>query len=176
MCRVLEESATSKALRQTFGKFATGVAVVTARDHQRRLIGMTINSFCSISLNPALVSWCVNRAALSYMDFANCTDFTITVLAANQREIADRFARRGGNKFEGITDDGVGSPAIADGCAVFYCDSYNRILRGDHMMLIGKVNHFEQYNREPLIFTQGELVEYVRTNESFRRASGLCAG
>ncbi|MGI9294957.1 MAG: flavin reductase family protein [Pseudomonadales bacterium] len=155
MCRTIKRTQDSRALRDTLGQFPTGVAVVTALAANGRPVGMTINSFNSISMTPPLVAWCVDRRAISYQTFARTRQFTISLLAEEQLELAQRFAIRGEDKFHGIPVERNTAPIIPDSCAWFQCTTDRQILLGDHLMLVGQVTDFERYPKRPLVFAQG---------------------
>jgi flavin reductase (DIM6/NTAB) family NADH-FMN oxidoreductase RutF len=159
------------ALRSAFGRFPTGVAIVTALTEDKNPVGMTISSFNSVSLAPALVSWCIDRSAASYMSFTEASEFSISVLSENQAELAMRFATRGANKFHDITPTRREAPLIADACAWFKCETFRRIPLGDHAMLIGRVIDFSASNARPLIFAGGRLRELVPDTELVTRAA-----
>ena len=146
-----------RELRSALGRYTTGVAIVTAAGADGRPVGMTINSFSSVSLAPALVAWCIDRGAASHETFVNAGQFCITVLAEHQVELAMRFATRGADKFRDIEIDSEGVPAIAGGCAWFKCDLYRSLDLGDHTMLIGKIREYARHSPAPLIFSDGSF-------------------
>ena len=151
------------SLRSTLGQFPTGVAIVTALTENHQPVGMTINSFNSISLTPALVSWCIDHQAASYETFTSAANFVVTVLAEGQMELAQRFATRGTNKFRGIEVVGNDAPIIPHGCAWFKCETYRSISLGDHTMLVGKVIEFAKTPIQPLVFRGGRFQQLVET-------------
>lgn len=158
MGKLIKPTAQSKLLRQTLSQYPTGVAIVTALTSPGTPIGMTINSFASASLTPALITWCVDRNALAYRDFSKCNAFTITVLAENQQDIAHKFATKGADKFNNLSSIGNNiPPEIPNGSAVLFCKKQRNILLGDHLMLVGKVTEFGNHNRLPLVFSQGNF-------------------
>jgi flavin reductase (DIM6/NTAB) family NADH-FMN oxidoreductase RutF len=144
-------------LRGTLGQFPTGVAIVTTVAENNQPVGMTVNSFNSVSLTPALVSWCIDHRAVSYETFVTARNFTITLLAENQAELAMRFATRGANKFRDIESGRNSAPVIPNGCAWFKCEAYRSILLGDHTMLVGEIIEFAQYPIQPLVFKGGQF-------------------
>lgn len=156
MCRTLVPRLETRALRDALGQFATGVAVVTTTADDNTPVGMTINSFTSMSMTPPLVAWCVDRRAAGYPVFAHTHHFCISVLADDQIELAKRFATPGGDKFRGIACDGS-APVIEGACAYFRCDTDQRFLLGDHLMLVGRVIEFEKQTAMPLLFAQGRF-------------------
>jgi flavin reductase (DIM6/NTAB) family NADH-FMN oxidoreductase RutF len=152
-----------RLLRGTLGQFPTGVAIVTAVAENHQPVGMTVNSFNSVSLTPALVSWCIDHRAVSYETFVTARNFTITLLAENQAELAMRFATRGANKFRGIEFVGNDAPIIPHGSAWFKCEAYQSILLGDHTMLVGKVIEFAKNPLQPLVFRGGQFQQLAQT-------------
>ena len=157
MCKTLQPPPAHRLLRSQLGQFPTGVAVVTAEDECGQPVGMTINSFQSISLTPALVGWCIDRRSASYPVFAQAERFAISVLHEGQRNIAEHFAKRGADKFAGLTVR-TGKPlVIPSACAWFQCQTYSRFLLGDHMMLVGEVIDSDSREASPLVFAQGRF-------------------
>ncbi|UCH39238.1 MAG: flavin reductase family protein [Gammaproteobacteria bacterium] len=159
MSKSIKQDNKIRELRDTLGQFTTGVAIVTAPGEDARPIGMTINSFGSISLSPALVSWCIDLRAASHEAFVKARHFSITVLAAHQAELAMRFATRGADKFRDVETDGEAAPVIAGGCAWFKCNLVRTIQLGDHTMLVGEVSEFAQARVAPLIFSGGSFCQ-----------------
>jgi flavin reductase (DIM6/NTAB) family NADH-FMN oxidoreductase RutF len=152
-----------RLLRGTLGQFPTGVAIVTAVTEHHQPVGMTISSFNSVSLTPALVSWCIDHHSASYGIFATAKSFAVTVLAEDQVELATRFATRGANKFRGIEFVGNDAPIIPHGSAWFKCEAYQSILLGDHTMLVGKVIEFAKNPLQPLVFRGGQFQQLAQT-------------
>ena len=144
--------------RAALGMFATGVTIVTARDALGQPIGLTANSFNSVSLQPPLVLWSLARHAASLTVFARGSHYAINILAADQRELAERFAARGADRFAGTAwrDGAGGAPVLAGVAAVFECFNRSRYEEGDHVIFVGEVERCE--HREgalPLIFHGG---------------------
>lgn len=157
MCRTLNSSSHTRELRHALGQFPTGVAIVTTTDEAGKPVGMTINSFSSVSLVPALVSWCIDRRAASYSAFARCERFALSVLSQGQQALATRFAQRGADKFADI-DVIPAHPVFLPGSAAWFdCEVHNRFLLGDHLMLIGRVTGTEQFETDPLVFARGKF-------------------
>jgi len=155
MCRIIKQPDHTQ-LRSAFGQFPTGVAIVTIATPEGGSTGITINSFSSVSLSPALVSWCIDVNSGSYFSFALAPRFTITVLAEDQQEIARRYATRGIDKSAGESIDDM-PPAIPDGCAEYHCDTYRTTPMGDHLMIVGKVRKVGTSDRKPLLFMNGRF-------------------
>ncbi len=150
-------SFSAQQFRDALGMFATGVTIVTARDADGGLIGLTANSFNSVSLTPPLVLWSLARAAGSMPTFARGSHYAINILAAEQRDLAERFASRQ-DRFAGVAfREGVSGAPLLDGvAAVFECFNRSRYDEGDHVIFVGEVEHCEQRRGAlPLIFHDG---------------------
>jgi flavin reductase (DIM6/NTAB) family NADH-FMN oxidoreductase RutF len=150
----------AKAFRKALGSYGTGVAIVTACDQSGSKIGMTINSFASVSLNPPLILWSVQNDSPSSQGFRNADHFAVTILSAEQQNIASQFARSAGDKFADmdftINDKGV--PLLDGGLAQFECRTYARYPGGDHDILVGEVLHFRSSSGAALGFLAGRFV------------------
>jgi flavin reductase (DIM6/NTAB) family NADH-FMN oxidoreductase RutF len=146
-----------RALRQLFGCFATGVTVVTTRDQLGQPRGMTANSFTSVSLTPPLILVCVATAAPIWPAFAAATHFAVNVLADDQRDLSQRFARPAEDKFAGIVwqEGAHGVPLIDRSAAQLECRRVREIEVGDHMILLGEVLQAAHRPTAPLIFHRG---------------------
>ena len=149
-----------QAFRAALGMFATGVTIVTARDDAGQCVGLTANSFNSVSLDPPLVLWSLARRAASLRAFSAGSHYAVHILAAGQRALAERFARPGGNRFEGLAvDDGAGGVPLLPGCAaVFECFNRSRYEEGDHVIFVGEVERCRHSEGAmPLIFHGGRF-------------------
>ena len=144
------------AYRRCLGQFATGVTVVTARDGDQ-LVGMTANSFSSVSLEPPLVLWSVKRGSPSYEAFAGASNFAINILSREQTHISNHFGKSGAEKFRDVPwlPGEAGVPLLKGVISTLECQRVNRVDGGDHLIIIGEVLRFARYNREPLLFVQG---------------------
>jgi flavin reductase (DIM6/NTAB) family NADH-FMN oxidoreductase RutF len=143
------------------GCFATGVAVVTAVDKNGEKVGMTINSFNSVSLEPPLVLWSIANDSQSFETFVDAEHFAVNVLAVHQQNICEQFAARGADKFNGLEcSEGItGVPILPIYSAVFECRAEHRYDVGDHAILVGRVLRFEDRETDPLIFYRGHYLE-----------------
>lgn len=146
--------------KQALAKFPTGVAVVTARASTGKPIGLTVNSFVSISLEPAVVSWSLRLTSSLFDHFSEAGSFVVNVLATDQAGIADQFAARVSDRFEGIRwHAGVcGDPVLAGAAAVFECEEVSSLVVGDHLVFFGGIVGFSGSDREPLIMLSGKVV------------------
>lgn len=148
----------SRAFRRALGNFATGVTIVTARTATGEQAGVTANSFNSVSLDPALVLWSIDKRSGSYDVFNQATHFAVNILAADQIELSNHFARPKGDKFAGIAHtlgEASNAPLFEHCSARFQCEKYQQIDGGDHWILIGKVVAFDDLGRAPLLYHQG---------------------
>jgi len=146
-----------RAFRRALGNFATGVTVMTAATSDGQKVGVTANSFNSVSLEPPLVLWSIDKRSNSYDVFERATHFAVNVLAADQINISNQFARPSDDKFAGIIHEAGegGAPLLADCSARFQCEKYQQVDGGDHWILIGKVVAFDDLGRSPLLYHQG---------------------
>ncbi|WP_151720226.1 flavin reductase family protein [Gemmobacter serpentinus] len=145
-----------RAFRATLGCFATGVTVITAQAEGRR-VGVTANSFTSLSLEPPLILWSLIKASSSYPVFEAASHFAVNILAQDQMELSNRFARPGTDKFAGITlEEGHGGCLLLpDTCATLQCAREQILDGGDHWILIGRVTAFENSEQAPLLYHRG---------------------
>src|SRR6201985_2176951 len=126
----------STAFRIALGSFPTGIAVITALGPETH-IGITVNSFTSVSLDPPLVLWCIDRRSRRYPHFAQAPGFTVSILASGHREVSTRLAQAGEHNLDGIalTPTELGPPALADALAVFECARESPQDVGDYALL-----------------------------------------
>jgi flavin reductase (DIM6/NTAB) family NADH-FMN oxidoreductase RutF len=146
--------------RRALAQFATGIAVVTTRTAAGVPVGITINSFSSVSLEPPLVLWNVGLKATAFETFRAAPRFMVNVLASGQLEVARRFATQNEDRFAGTSwsTTEAGMPRL-DGCiAWFECSARNAHPEGDHVILVGRVEVFETAPGLPLIFHAGRYV------------------
>ena len=143
--------------RNALGAFATGITVVTTRDAEGRDIGITANSFNSVSLDPPMVLWSLAKSARSLPAFLAASHFAVHVLAADQEELSLRFAARGKEKFTGLDlERGAGQTPLLRGCSArFQCRTAFRHEGGDHVIFVGAVEAFDQTEHPPLVFHDG---------------------
>ncbi len=143
-------------LRNVLGHFATGVTVMTASANGVR-VGVTANSFSSLSLDPPLILWSIVKSSSSFSAFEAASHFAVNILAADQIAISQNFARRNHDKFCGIqVREGLGQCLILpDVCAVMQCETHQIVDGGDHWIIIGRVHDFEASERAPLLFHRG---------------------
>lgn len=151
-------SLSSAKFRAALRAYATGVTVVTCLDGSGKPVGLTVNSFSSVSLEPPLVLWSLNTRSVSRPAFEACTHFGVNVLASAQRNLAQRFSSRERSSWQGIDwqPGRSGVPLIRGAMAWFECAARHRYDEGDHALFIGQVAHCgHQPDAEPLLFFDG---------------------
>ena len=150
----------AQEFRTALGMFATGVTIVTAREQDGTVIGLTANSFNSVSLDPPLVLWSLARAAASLAAFSKGSHYAINVLAAGQKALAERFASRGADRSSGVEfSEGIaGAPLLQGAAAIFECFNRSRYEEGDHVIFVGEVERCcFQPGASPLLFHGGRF-------------------
>jgi flavin reductase (DIM6/NTAB) family NADH-FMN oxidoreductase RutF len=143
--------------RRALGQFATGVTVVTARASDGRKVGVTVNSFSSVSLDPPLILWSLSRQTPSFIDFTNATHFAVNVLEARQHHLSRQFSTPLPDKFAGVEfEEGTGGvPLLHGAIAQFVCRKVRQHDGGDHIILVGEVEQYKYNEGEPLVFHSG---------------------
>jgi len=140
--------------------FATGVTIVTARSASGRLVGLTANSFNSVSLEPPLVLWSLSQNAASLDAFSGGTHYAIHVLAADQKALAERFAARGVDRWAGLEHHpGIsGAPLLEGAAATFECFNRSQYREGDHVIFVGEVERCShRAGASPLLYHGGRF-------------------
>jgi flavin reductase (DIM6/NTAB) family NADH-FMN oxidoreductase RutF len=140
--------------------FATGVTIVTARTAEGGLVGLTANSFNSVSLDPPLVLWSLAKAAASLPAFSTGSHYAINILAADQQDLARRFAAKDVDRFADVKFvEGVGgAPLLAGAAATFECFNRSRYEEGDHVIFVGEVERCShRAGASPLLFHGGKF-------------------
>ncbi len=139
---------------------ATGVTIITARGRAGGLYGMTANSFTSVSLNPPLVLWSASLYAQSLPAFQEGTHFVVNILAHDQIELSNKFARTHENKFAEIDHiiPECGAPVLIGSAAHFECRNEYRHYGGDHIIFIGHVERYAYTHKPTLLFCRGKYM------------------
>ena len=147
-------------LRKALGTFATGVTVVTTLDKDKNQIGVTVNSFSSVSLEPPIVLWSLKKTSPNVEAFDHSGRFVINVLARAQVNLSQRFASSIKNKFNSVGfREGLGGLPLIENCvASFQCKTYQRIEAGDHILYLGEVEEYSRTDQETLIFCKGKYM------------------
>jgi flavin reductase (DIM6/NTAB) family NADH-FMN oxidoreductase RutF len=146
--------------RAALSHFATGVTVITCTDSNGRWLGLTASSFNSVSLDPPLVLWSLGLKAASHPAFAAASHFAVHVLQANQRDLAQRFASRMDDRFDGLAvKPGLGGVPLLEGAsAVFECRQVSQHTHGDHTVFVGEVLRLSHTpEAQPLLYHGGRF-------------------
>ena len=156
-----QNSSDRRTFRNALGEFATGVTVVTAHDSDGKALGVTINSFASVSLEPPLVLWSLGLASPSRAVFETCSHYAVNILAGDQIEFSQRFSQSQDDRFAGIDlRVGAGGTPLLPGCSAWFeCRNEARYPGGDHVILVGYVESFRRDSKAPLIFHGGRYRE-----------------
>jgi flavin reductase (DIM6/NTAB) family NADH-FMN oxidoreductase RutF/DNA-binding MarR family transcriptional regulator len=161
--------------RIALGMFATGVTIVTARTADGKVIGLTANSFNSVSLDPPLVLWSLSQDAASLAAFRAGSHYAINVLAADQKTLAEKFALKGTDRFAGVSfvEGTGGAPLLAGAAATFECFNRSRYEEGDHVIFVGEVERCSwRADASPLLFHGGQFYAEHPIDSGPRLASG----
>ena len=152
--------------RQALGQFASGVTIITSQLSEGP-VGFTCSAFYSVSVSPALVSFCVKKQSASYPAIRQTGRFAINMLSAEQAALSSRFAQRGADKWQGVewSLSPLGNPLLAGSMQWLDCEIYAEHEAGDHLMVIGQVKALNQATAcQPLIHFTGqyrELAEHL---------------
>lgn len=149
----------AKAFRNACGMFATGITVVTTTTPQGEPVGMTVNSFSSVSLDPPLILWSVGNHARSFDLFSQTTHYAVHILHKEQEALSTLFASRGEEKFTNLawTTGVAGSPILPDFAVCFQCTMEHVYPGGDHNILVGRVVAFEDRGHQAaLLYFRGK--------------------
>lgn len=148
--------------RRAASHFLTGVTVITTTGPDGEPAGLTVNSFTTVSLKPPLVLFCLGRDSDSAAAFAASNGYVVHVLAGDQADLSARFAAKGADKFDGIewSPGHNGLPVLAEALATFECSHFAEYEGGDHVILVGKVEHltYEGLDREALGYFRGRYL------------------
>lgn len=156
-----QTTADERAFRSALSQFATGVTIITTRDENGAFIGLTASSFNSVSLNPRLVLWSLSQNARSMPLFSTNSHYVINVLTAEQAPLAERFASRVANRFDGVdyvlSENGL--PILRECAAWFECHNRSRYPEGDHVIFVGEVEHYGHEAKTPLMYHGGKFIQ-----------------
>jgi flavin reductase (DIM6/NTAB) family NADH-FMN oxidoreductase RutF/DNA-binding MarR family transcriptional regulator len=151
-----EQAFDPRELRRCLSQYATGVTVITADNGEERF-GVTANSFASLSLDPPLILWSIARTSRSFELFTKVSHFAVNILAADQIDISQAFSSKAINTFESVNwkSGKNGSPVLDGILASVECKQERLYDGGDHMIIVGRVEHFSIYSGDSLLFAQG---------------------
>lgn len=149
----------SRLMRNALGRFATGVCVITVNHEDGAPLGMTVNSFSALSLDPPLVLWSIQKNSECLDAFLGAKGWTVNVLAYEQQEVSTRYAKKGDHLLEpgSFVQGSSGYPVLRDVLVSMECDHWEHYEGGDHIIMVGRVAHMEdRFTGEPLVFYGGE--------------------
>lgn len=154
--------------RKALGSFATGVTIITTRGPQGEPLGLTVNSFNSVSLDPPLVLWSLANNSLNLEAFQQKSTWAVHVLAADQDALSGKFASRGTDKFAGVEyEEGIDGVPLLKGCmARFVCRTASQYKGGDHTIIIGEVQNYDHWDKPPLVFHSGRYAHATHREPS----------
>jgi flavin reductase (DIM6/NTAB) family NADH-FMN oxidoreductase RutF len=143
-----------RPLKDAFGRFATGVTIAGCIGPDGKPVLITVNSFASVSLEPALVLWCIERRATTFPAFMSADAYSISVLRVEQRDLSERFALHAPPPLKPSDYETwlTGAPILKDRLAAFDCRITSRHVAGDHVILVAEVVKFEAAGGAPLLY------------------------
>lgn len=154
----------ARALRNAFGYYTTGVVVVSTVTPAGQKVGVTVNSFTSVSLDPPLVLFCLLNNANAYQTWEQARHFTMNILTAGQQAVSNAFARPSSNSWDTV-DHGVGAngcPVLHEAATSLECELHGHYPGGDHLIIVGRVTavHEGPKHPVPLAFYRGKYGTY----------------
>jgi 3-hydroxy-9,10-secoandrosta-1,3,5(10)-triene-9,17-dione monooxygenase reductase component len=168
----------ARQFRNALGSFATGVTVITTRSPEGADVGVTANSFNSVSLDPPMILWSIGKNSTSLAAFMAAEHFAVHILAMDQESLSGRFAKSNTDKFAGLTvERGREGIPLLSGCAArFQCRTAYRHEGGDHIILVGEVEDFDHDGHAPLAFHGGRYGMFIRNEPPPAPDEGAAAG
>src|SRR4029077_283487 len=155
----------SRSFRSALGSFATGITIVTSIGPDGEALGFTANSFNSVSLDPPLVLFSLDRRAYSLKAFESAGVFAINVLREDQEQVSTAFARALSHKWDSVSFEPweAASPILADALANFECETKSMHDGGDHVIFVGQVLALRTGEGRPLLYYRGAYRQLVDT-------------
>ena len=150
-----------RPLKSAFGRFATGVTVVSCRPEVIDPVAITVNSFASVSLDPPLVLWCLETRASTFDAFMSADNYAVSILRADGVSLSNRFASHDPGPLGPDESETwlTGAPILLDRLAAFDCRIVDRHRSGDHVILVGEVLKFESHSGAPLLYFASNYAE-----------------
>ncbi len=161
----------TREMRDVLSSFATGVTIVTCCDSQGAPVGITASSFNSVSMEPPLILWSLAKTALSAEAFRAAAHFAVHVLAVDQVDLSNRFAKSGTDKFSGVdyATDRNGVPLLGGTASRFDCSTWQVYEGGDHWIIVGEVENIARENKDGLVFSAGTYASATPIRAADRR-------
>lgn len=155
-----------RMFRSALGRFATGVTIVTTRDRDGTPVGVTANSFNSVSVDPPMILWSLSKSSYSLTAFSEADHFAVHVLSGEQQDLSNRFAQRGEDKFDGVEIEDGPAPLLTGCAARFVCRTAYKYEGGDHIIYVGEVTDYTATDTPPLLYLEGRYAEARRPSEA----------
>ena len=155
---MLNRDLDAASFRALMSGWITGVAIITTI-HEGRRFGIVCNSLTSVSLDPILVSWCIDQGAGSFPHWVATDEWAVHILREDQEELVRRFMAKGVDRFTGleVTESEGGLPLLADVASLFIARTTDRHAAGDHVILVGEVTSYQDHIATPLTFIRGKF-------------------
>ena len=149
--------------RKLFSLLPTGVAAITGLTEDNKPIGLVVGTFQSLSLEPALVTFCVDKSSSTWPQLRSKGTFTANILSTEQVDVCKALGRKGEDKFKGLTyqDSPIGTPRIDKSTAWVDCQVLSEVIAGDHFMIVGAIKSFKFGSSDAMVFSNGKLAECV---------------
>src|SRR5690625_3786301 len=140
--------------KNAMANYPTGVTVVTTFDEEKNPVGLTVNSFASVSLDPLLILWSIDKGVSTYPPFEKTEKFAINILGAEQRDLAYLFASKERERFKHCQwhESEQGLPIIEGAIASLQCRLYKKVEAGDHLTLFGEIIDIDTADEAPLLY------------------------
>ena len=147
-----------RVLRTWLGQYATGVTIVTTLNEQGQKVGMTANSFSSVSLDPPLILWSIAKTASNVADFCQCERFAINILNEAQHVESNHFSKSSADKFSSLSciSEIENIPVIDEALTTLICRTYQIYEGGDHHIILGEIELCKHNGGKPLLFHNGQ--------------------
>lgn len=157
-----------REFRNTLSTFTTGVTIITTRAADGTPVGLTANSFNSVSLDPPMVLWSLAKTSRALQAFDAAENWAVHILSVEQDELSNRFAKSGEDKFAGVkTQDGIDGIPLLSGCtARLQCRTTFKYEGGDHIIFVGEVLDFDRSDIPPLVFHAGKYAVATKKTDS----------
>jgi len=150
----MTKEANQQLFKEVMGNYPTGVTIVTATDHDGNPVGLTVNSFASVSLDPLMVLWSIDHKVSTIKSFTELGKFAIHILAGDQQELCKTFASKNVDRFSTckweFSDKQL--PIIEGAFAVLECETFKTIEAGDHTVLIGEVTNIKKDEKDQMLY------------------------
>lgn len=146
------------AFKQALGNYPTGVTVVTAFNCTNEPIGLTVNSFASVSIDPLLILWSLDKRSKLHADFLATKNFAVNILASDQAQLCGLFASKD-DRFSQVnwSTSTLNLPILPDTLSVLQCETFKQVDAGDHTIFIGHVLDIHNNDKEPLLYHRRQI-------------------